>query len=188
MILFVDNIADLIEVSNTTVVILEREHGLMDVIRWIEGNRFHLQNFDIISFMIGRADLVRSKNWFSATVDELLAVIMQRNDTALYLLGALIPCITDSCGTVRDIVARNAIIQKKCLGISKFRKMEYTRPGKVLLCKGGPVPKFFGQDTRLNEEGRKLFAQAIQDKRVSANLDRRALAMRRQGSVLTQCQ
>ena len=33
---FVDDVADKLEVEHATVVVLDKDHGVMDIIRWIE--------------------------------------------------------------------------------------------------------------------------------------------------------
>ena len=78
---------------------------------------------------------------------------------------------------VREFVARNAIIQGRCMGKER-RTMEYTRPGRVLLTRGGPIPKFFDAQGRLNAKGRERFTQALYDKFESADLHTRARNVR----------
>ena len=154
MILFVDNIADLLQVSNMTVITLECNHGLMDVIRWIESGCFPLHDFSIVGLMIGRGDLDRSWNWFAACLDELIAVIRRLNARVLLLLGAVLPSILDDRFMVREFVARNGIIQNRCFSARNRSLVKYTRPGCVLLTKGGPIATYFDKEGRLSVKGR----------------------------------
>ena len=95
------------------VLILEKTQGLMDVIHWIEIGRFDLSQFGIIRFMVGRVDRVRSKNWFMASVEDLMRLVFSRNLTTLQLWGAVIPSVDDDKAAVRDFVDKNAALQKK---------------------------------------------------------------------------
>ena len=145
-----------------------------------EEGRFHIAKFDVISFMIGRDDLRRSRNWFGAAVDELLAVIALRNSTALALVGAIIPKLDDSRATVREIVATNAVLQTRCWSGNDRQRLEYTRPGKVLLARGGSIQDFFGPDGRLSPAELRAFESAIVDKFQSAGLVSRAAVLRQE--------
>ena len=99
-----DDIADHLEIFNALVVMFEKNHGIMDVIRWIESHQFQLENFDIISFMIGRADVKHSRQWFTACVDELLLVCNRMNHLALVLLGAAIPLLHDTKFMIKRVL------------------------------------------------------------------------------------
>ena len=90
MIFFVDDVADHLEIYNAAVVVLEGDQELMNVIRWLEENRFEISQFDVIGLLIGRADLSRSRQWFNASLEEMLAVITARNASALILVGAFV--------------------------------------------------------------------------------------------------
>ena len=164
--------------ENASIVILEPEHGVMDILRWIEKGRFEPHRFDIVSVMIGRADIKRSRSWFMASMEELFTVIGKLNPSVLMLVGALLPSSSDSRVMVRKFVARNSMLQSRCLMAGERRKMEYTRPGKALLMKGGPLPKYYDHEGRLNETGRKVLVQAIQDKYISADPPKRALNLK----------
>ena len=102
MILFVDDVADNLGVPNTTVIVLEKEHGIMDVIRWIEVGRFEITGFDIVSIMIGRHDVRRRRSWFKESMEEFITLVKRLNSNALVLIGAVIPAIQDDRDMVRE--------------------------------------------------------------------------------------
>ena len=149
----------------------------MDIIRWIEAKRFNLADYNIISFMIGRADVNRSRQWFAACMEELLKVATRQNHRALYLLGAVIPAVQDTRFMIKEFVACNVILQNRCHSSRDRFRLEYTRPGKVLLSVGGPLAEMYGEDGRLSARGRIRFMEAIRDKYISANLPGRAIAL-----------
>ena len=177
MLLFVNDVADLIQLHSTTVITLELQHGLMDVIHWIEPNRFPMVDFDIISLMVGRGEITHSGPFFTACLDEVIRVLRKKNSSALLLLGAVIPSMRDDHRMVREFVTRNAIIQGRCMGKER-RTMEYTIPGRVLLTRGGPIPEFFNSQGRLNDKGCERFTQAVYDKFESVDLHTRARNVR----------
>ena len=145
MILFVDDVADDLSVPNTTVIVLEKDHGMMDVIRWIEAGRFSVANYDIVSLMIGRGDLKRGRPWFTETLEEVIKVIKHHNNTCLMLMGAVVPARTDSPMDVKEFKARNKVIQDRCLLTNERFRMEYTRPEKLLYQKEVLCKKFLEQ-------------------------------------------
>ena len=104
--------------------------------------------------MIGHGDLDRSRNWFAACLDELIAVIRRLNARVLLLLGAVLPSILNDRFMVREFVARNGIIQNRCFTVRNRSLVEYTRPGHVLLIKGGPIATYFDKEGRLSVKGR----------------------------------
>ena len=157
---FVDDVADLIEVSHATVVVLEKEHGIMDIIRWIEAGRIQTRNFGLVMFLIGRGDIKHSRAWLIASFRELFAVILSHNKEAQLALGAVIPSIQDSTADVREFLARNSVLHKT-FGKNGDNSVTFCRPGKVLLAKGGPVANFFGLDGHLNFRGRRRLVAAI---------------------------
>ena len=170
MIIFIDFLVEGLKLSNSTVVTLEIDQGIMDVIRWIEQGKVNISNFDIVSLMIGRVDLKRSREWYMASVEEFLRVVHKFNGASLILLGVVIPSIDDARWMVTEFLARNNLLQRRCILGSDRYKVEYIRPGKVLLGKGGPVAKCYGPDAKLNEEGILRFRNAIVDKFFSADL------------------
>ena len=134
--------------------------------------------FDIVSLMIGRRNVRRSKEWYMASVEEFIKVVLRVNSNCLLLLGAVIPGLQDACWMIREFLARNNLLLRRCLeGRDRYR-LEYMRPGKVLLSKGGPVPRCYGMDNKLSQEGLKHFRNAIVDKFFSADLAVRALRLR----------
>ena len=96
MILFVDTLAEGVHLNNSTVVALEPEQGIMDVIGWIEKNILDVAGFDIVSIMVGRGDVKRTKEWFFGCIEEFLTVVRRANENCLILLGAVIPGIDDA--------------------------------------------------------------------------------------------
>ena len=172
--LFIDDVADHLRLPNTTVIVLERDQGLMDVLRWIESQRYNVAEYNIIGLMVGRADAVRSLDWFIASVSEVIQGIVKRNPKALQLWGAVIPSPLDDRVMVRKFVDKNAALQKRCLNGTDRKRLEYTRSGKVLLTKGGPIQEFYGKDHRLNQIGLKKLAMAITRKFGTAGLVKRA--------------
>ena len=181
MIFFVDDIADHLELYNASVVILEQDQGFLDIIRWIEAGRFDLARFDVVGLLIGCAELKRSKNWFAACVEELLAVITKVNSSCLVLLGAILPSTVDSRWMVWEFIARNAILQNRVTAGRDRRKLEYARPGRSLLTTGGPVASYFDEDRRLAKLGLQVLTKALLEKFQSADLVKRALNLRSPG-------
>ena len=179
MIIFVDLVAEGLQLANSTVVTLEADQGIMDVIGWIETRRIDISKFDIISLMIGRGDINRSQRWFITAIDEFMLTVNRTNNRALFLLGAAIPGIRDAKWMVAEFLARNSLLQRRCVeGRDRYR-VEYTRPGKVRLGKGGPVAKFYGPEAKLNTDGLIKFRDAVMDKFFSADLAVWALRLRK---------
>ena len=92
----------------------------------------------------------------------------------LILLGALLPSVADSKLMITEMIARNALLQERCINFHDRRFLEYSRPGKQLLSKGGAVPELFGEDDRLNELGILRLAVALARKFISAKMVERA--------------
>ena len=88
-----------------------------------------------------------------ACLEELIATISKVNSSALVLLGVLLPSMRDSRWMVKEIIARNQILQKRALGFKDCKHFEYSRPGKVLLMKGGLILTFFNEEGRLVQAG-----------------------------------
>ena len=171
--LFIDDVADNLKLYNATVVIIERDQGVIDVLRWIEKGRFLPEDYDIISLMVGRSDARRSVEWFMASIGEFVRTVRQLNNKALILLGAVVPSREDTKAMVESFVLKNAALQDRCKTYKDRRYLEYCRPGRELLAKGGPLEKFYGEDSRLNQLGLKVLAGAIHNKYLSASLPKR---------------
>ena len=90
-----DDVADHLMIPNSTVVILERDQGIMDLISWVEGSTFNLTDYSIFERMVSRVDVKRSANWFRESVD-LLKLVKGINPKMLLLLGAVIPAWDDT--------------------------------------------------------------------------------------------
>ena len=117
-----------------------------------------------------------------ACLEELITTISKVNSSALVLLGALLPSMCDSRWMVKEIIARNQILQKQALSSKDRKHFEYSRPGKVLLMKGGLIPTFFDEEGWLVQVGHLALSQAILDKFASADLVVRALDLHARGS------
>ena len=163
---------------NSHVVVLEKQQGIMDVIRWIEMGRFDMNRFEIVVFLIGRYDIARSRNWFKESVEELIAVVRKISSKALMLWGASLPCLTDSRHMIGEMVARNGWLQQRCKMFRQRKFLEYTRPGKELLAKGGPIQKYYAESGVLNDLGTAKLVVAIMNKFLSASLAQRTLDLK----------
>lgn len=93
---FVDDVADQLEVEHATVVVLEKDHGVMDIIRWIEIGTVQIRNYDLVVVLVGRADVVRSRSWFFEIVEELLHVTKCLHPVVQVVVGAMIPSVLDT--------------------------------------------------------------------------------------------
>ena len=179
MILFVDDVADLLEIYNASVVVLEKVQGIMDVIHWVEKGRFDLKEFDVVGIMVGRSDAKRSTEWFMSSVEEFIHLVRRLNPTALILLGAVVPSVIDTKEMINSFVRKNAALQERNFARRDGRFLEYTRSGRDLVAKGGVLRHLYGEDDCLNKQGRLIMGKAIAVKFTSAGLVRRCHELRR---------
>ena len=91
----------------------------------------------------------------------------------------------DTKNVIREIVARNAIMQNRCWEGNDRHRLEYSCPGQVLLARGGLIQQYFGQDGRLTLAGQLQLQQALLDKFISADLCNRALQLWEQATFGT---
>ena len=157
---FVDDVADQLQVEHATVVVLEKDHSVMDIIRWIETGTVQVRNYDVVVCIVGRADVSRSRGWFLESIEEFRRAMSKLHPQVVVVAGAVIPSVLDTIPHVKEFLARNSLLQKKAEEV--FRRWWYIRPGRVVLVKGSPVLDFFGRDNRLNEKGRQRIGLALQ--------------------------
>ena len=72
---------------------------------------------------------------------------------------------------IESFVWKNRNLMERCNQGLDCKSLEYTRPGRNLLTKGGPVKDFYGEDGRLNDAGLKVLERPFVDKFDSAQLD-----------------
>ena len=96
MILFVNDITDNLAVYKAKVVVLERDQGLSDVLKWIQNGTVVVEGFKMVILMLRRADLQRSDAWYGQNIDLLIHTVREINLSCFILLGDLIPSTVDS--------------------------------------------------------------------------------------------
>ena len=98
MILFVNDITDNLAVYKAKVVVLERDQGLSDVLKWIQNGTVVVEGFKMVILMLRRADLQRSDAWYGQNIDLFIHTVREINLSCFILLGDLIPSRFQSDG------------------------------------------------------------------------------------------
>ena len=133
----------------------------MDVLHWIESGSFQIRNYAVVMLFVGHADVVRPREWFMVSLQELLHHIYMKHREAVVFVGALLPFVADTSSQVKEFLARNLLMQRRCEE-ELVSRLLYLCSGRVLLVRGGPVPDFYTNE-RLNDRGKRRLARAIMD-------------------------
>ena len=135
---------------------------------------FDLTQFKVIVLLTGRYDLRRSREWFRLSLEEFISLVRKMQPEIVLLLCASLPSVTDTKKMIGEMIARNALLQDRCKLVRNRVLFEYSRPGKCLLAKGGPVPYYYSNDAKLSKLGVLKLSVALSVKFISASLASRA--------------
>ena len=137
---------------------LKTQEGYNEVAVLIREGRIALRGIDIIVLLCGRADLWVGEKEFKEGVANCLSAIREVNSSALVLLNAPLPIPRDNRHNIKIINDRNnylALLAEESVGL------EFTKPGRSLICTGGPPVAFYDDFNNLNEAGLQLVRHGI---------------------------
>ena len=138
--MFVDGIASGLNMDDAQTVQLRAQDGFQEVAEMVNSGKVRVQGFQVIVLLCGRADLWQADKSFKIGVGMCLSALQVANNKAMIVLTGTLPSPGDERRVVRTAIYRNSYLSQLS---NEGPRVEFSKPGRMLLQTGGPIAGLF---------------------------------------------
>ena len=146
-IIFAKHMVGNLQVPRATVFVLHPQDGFGKVAQLIKVRKVSIAGYKFVVLLFGRADLWMTLTSYKVKVTKCLTAIQEVSRDSIMVVTAVLQRVGNDQWVPGRVGPHNHYLSMLA---EEAENVEFSKPGKALICSGRVSPVFFDQDGNLN--------------------------------------